>query len=95
MAIEDCTHAIELDSQPEFYRDRAVMYFLTFDYENAIADFTQALKLDPDDYASLVHRGVRISTYPGLMKPLRSLPAPLNSSRTILYLSTIAVMHIG
>ena len=53
-AISELTKAIEYSNEPgdhylpvEFYVERGECYFKEFDYDKAIADFNEALKLDP------------------------------------------------
>ena len=46
-SIEECTRAIELKPCFENYYNRALMYERSSDYEQAIADYTSSLELEP------------------------------------------------
>lgn len=47
-ALEDYSKAIELDSDPIYYRNRAITYTELGEYDAAMADYEQAIELDPE-----------------------------------------------
>ncbi|MDR1785728.1 MAG: tetratricopeptide repeat protein, partial [Spirochaetaceae bacterium] len=42
----------------EAYFDRGIAYFYNGDYDKAIADYTQTIRLDPDNVIAYYNRGV-------------------------------------
>jgi tetratricopeptide (TPR) repeat protein len=40
----------------EYYHDRGYKFYLKDDYDNAIACFTKAVELDPNDFSSYHYR---------------------------------------
>jgi tetratricopeptide (TPR) repeat protein len=62
LAIADFTTAIEKalkrgDRHPDLYRSRGELYWRQEEYQQALADFDEAIKLDPRDAATLGNRG--------------------------------------
>ena len=62
-AIKEFTKSIEYSNEPGdiflptyFYIQRGECYFKIFDYEKAIADFNEALKLEPSHHVALSKR---------------------------------------
>ena len=58
LAIVDWTAAIEVDpARSELYRNRGLSYYFQGDYDRAVSDQTEAIRLDPSD--ALAPRGDR------------------------------------
>lgn len=58
-AIDDLSKAIELDgNNPYIYYDRAYVYALQGDYAKAVADYTSAIKKDPQLAEAYFNRGM-------------------------------------
>ena len=58
--------AIEKEpSDPELYNERAYAYVITGKYDNAMADYTTALKLDPANAETYFNRGLLLEMHMG------------------------------
>jgi tetratricopeptide (TPR) repeat protein len=65
LRIEGCTAAIQSDRRPEnlysAYYNRGIAYFRTGQYESAIADFDQAVRLDSRSAFAFNNRGMALA----------------------------------
>jgi tetratricopeptide (TPR) repeat protein len=50
LAIEDCTRSLALEVSPEAYSGRGLAYATLRNYERAVSDLTDAIKLAPGSY---------------------------------------------
>jgi tetratricopeptide (TPR) repeat protein len=57
-AIEVCNQLIALSPVAEVYNVRGAAYYTENDYDHAIADYSQAIKLDPKDAPAYRNRGL-------------------------------------
>lgn len=57
-AIKDTTRAIELGFEEEGYRNRAILFAQTGNYQAAIEDWTRVIALNPDDANAYCARGI-------------------------------------
>lgn len=56
-ALADYESALKVDQNPYLYLGRAVVYHMKLDWDRAIADYTTALELAPDEPNTLMLRG--------------------------------------
>ncbi len=57
LAVADLTEALRLDPSPNLWHERGLAYALAGDLQRAVADFTTAVDLAPDNAGLLLSRG--------------------------------------
>jgi tetratricopeptide (TPR) repeat protein len=57
-AAKDMEAALHIDPSPRNYNGRAIIWFAKHEYDNAIADHDEALRLDPKSDSTYLNRGV-------------------------------------